>query len=321
VGNRDVDINVNSAILAVAKVSVRDERHTDERQHRTFPIEAPTTRRSISDMPEKYLRRGGLPLLLRHTGLTTLPEEPPTSTAGVSGTTVFCLHDAGLQSSIFKDLMSCLPDNYVGLGFDLPGHGRSGSLDALSSIEEMAEMAQWVSQWCRTERPIVVGHGMGALVAIEWARAHNDSVGGLLLCGIGRTLGIDDATIETMRRVTRGKAPRPFDPSRVAKGAGPDVLKRAYTEGIQTDPRATLVDFEASRRFFDAINGSDFEFACPVRFMDGAAESDTNRDRSRSFAEKVAGSSCGSIDDAAHYLPFEQPKSLVEEIQRIAEAT
>ena len=271
-------------------------------------------------MPEKYLHRDGLPLLLRHTGMTTLPEEPPISPAGASGATVFCLHDAGLQSSIFSDLMSCLPDNYVGLSFDLPGHGRSGSLDALPSIEDMADTAHWVSQWCHVERPIVVGHGMGALVALEWARAKTDSVSGLLLCGIGRTLGIGDETIETMRRVTRGKAPRPFDPSRVAKDAGPDVMKRAYMEGIQTDPRATLVDFEASRRFSDKSNGNEFSLTCPIRFIDGAAESNDDRERSKAFAEGIAGSSVDSIEGAANYLPFEQPKLLAEEIQRIVEA-
>jgi pimeloyl-ACP methyl ester carboxylesterase len=268
-------------------------------------------------MPEKYLHRDGLPLLLRHTGKTTLPEEPPTGSAGA---TVFFLHDAGLQSSIFSDLMSCLPDNYVGISFDLPGHGRSGSLDALSSIEEMADTAHWVSQWCRVQRPIVVGHGMGALVALEWAREKSDSVGGLLLCGIGRTLGIDYETIESMRQVTRGKAPRPFDPSRLAKGAGPDLMKRAYMEGVRTDPRATLVDFEASRLFFNKANGNHFELACPIRFIDGASEADDVHERAKIFAGGIAGSSIGSIDGAAHYLPFEQPKLLAEEIQRIAEA-
>ena len=279
-------------------------------------------------MPEKYLRRDGLPLLLRHTGPTTLPEEPPLS---ATGTTVFCLHDAGLQSSIFSDLMTCLPEDMVGLAFDLPGHGRSGSLDALSSIEEMAETLAWVMQWCRVERPILVGHGMGALVALEWARTQADSVDGLLLCGIGRTLGIDDEMIETMRQVTRGKAPRPFDPSRIAKDAATDLMKRAYMEGIQTDPRATLVDLEASRRFFNSFSPTPsdktdetarvaLDISRPIRFVDGASERDDIRERSRVFAEAIVGSSIDSIEGAAHYLPFEQPQSLVEEIRQIAEA-
>ncbi|HEB88474.1 MAG TPA: alpha/beta fold hydrolase, partial [Deltaproteobacteria bacterium] len=167
-------------------------------------------------MPEKYVHRGPLPLLVRHTGITTLPEEPPPRG---DGPPIVCLHDAGLQSSVFNDLLSTLGRRAWALAFDLPGHGRSGSLDSLPSIEAMAEMAGWISDWCRAERPILVGHGMGALVALEWARTPERNVAGLVLCGVGASLGIPDEAIETMRRVTRGKAPRPFDPSRLANPA------------------------------------------------------------------------------------------------------
>jgi pimeloyl-ACP methyl ester carboxylesterase len=272
-------------------------------------------------MPEKYLRRDGLPLLLRHTGKTTLPERPPEA---LPGPTVICLHDAGLQSSTLSDLLSSLASddpNCTAVGFDLPGHGRSGGLDALASIEEMAETARWVARWCRVERPLLVGHGMGALVAIEWARSADTSVAGLVLCGIGRILGLDDDAIETMRRVTRGKAPRPFDPGRVHKDAGPELMKRAYMEGIATDPRATLGDLEASRNWCDAFaGGSSVDF--PTLFVDGAAESDDNRNRSEKFAQTFADSPAASFEvvaDASHYLPFEQPQALARQIRQMAD--
>ncbi len=291
-------------------------------------------------MPEKYLRRDGLPLLLRHTGATTLPEQPPT--AG-SGPTVVFLHDAGLQSSVFSDVLSSLdntaanaanaanaaasninaasnPARSAAVSFDLPGHGRSGGLDALASIEEMAETARWVASWCQFDRPILVGHGMGALVALEWARADGDSVAALVLCGLGRSLAIDDEAIETMRRVTRGKAPRPFDPSRIQKDSGPDLMKRAYMEGIATDPRTTLGDLEASRRWCDAFDEKAASaLACSTLFVDGAGESAEALDRSKHFAQSFSDSSQHLIEGASHYLPFEQSQALADEIGRMAE--
>ena len=53
-------------------------------------------------MPEKYVRRDGVPILVRHTGPTTLPQDPPACGAG---TPIVCLHDAGLQSSVFDGLL------------------------------------------------------------------------------------------------------------------------------------------------------------------------------------------------------------------------
>jgi len=273
-------------------------------------------------MPEKYVRRDGLPILVRHTGRTTLPQDPPSLG---SGPAVVCLHDAGLQSSVFVDLLSAaaLPgegEDGGAIAFDLPGHGRSGSLDSLPSIAEMTEMANWVAGWCQAKRPVLVGHGMGGLVALEWARTQPESVGGLVLCGVGLALGIEDSTIETMRQVTRGKAPRPFDPSRVCKDGGQDMMRRAYMEGIQTDPRATLVDLEASRAWSDSFDAGK-GISCPVSVLVGAAEHEACRSRAESLADSLGSSgSSAEIEGAAHFLPLEQPEALAREIRRVAEA-
>jgi pimeloyl-ACP methyl ester carboxylesterase len=160
---------------------------------------------------------------------------------------------------------------------------------------------------------------MGALLALEWARTRSESVAGLVLCGVGLALGISDDAIETMRRVTRGKAPRPFDPSRVAKVSGPDLMKRAYMEGIQTDPRATLVDLEASRSWSNAFDDGS-SVACPTRIVRGSAETE----RCLELADKLAGSlaqaSMVEFEGAAHFLPLEKPEALANEIRLIAEA-
>jgi pimeloyl-ACP methyl ester carboxylesterase len=288
-------------------------------------------------MPEKYVRREGVPILLRHTGPTTLPQDPPRLG---SDSAIVCLHDAGLQSSVFIDLLgtaglfgsggsggSAEKDIEQGaIAFDLPGHGRSGSLDSLPSIAAMSEVAQWVADWCGATRPILVGHGMGALIALEWARDRSDSVAGLVLCGAGLALGIQDETIELMRQVTRGKAPRPFDPKRVSQEGGQDMMRRAYMEGIQTDPRSTLVDLEASRAWADAFaSESDGVagwggIACPVAIVSGAQENEACRARAEALRGPLGQASTFEVEGAAHFLPLEKPEDLAAEIQRLMEA-
>lgn len=267
-------------------------------------------------MPEKYFRRDGLPILVRHTGRTTLPQDPPPLGDGPA---IVCLHDAGLQSSVFVDLLDQLAPDGGAIAFDLPGHGRSGSLDSLPSIAEMTAMARWVAERCGATRPLLVGHGMGALIAIEWARSSSESVAGLVLCGAGLALGIEDQTIETMRQVTRGKAPRPFDPSRVCSDGGREMMQRAYIEGIQTDPRATLVDLEASRAWADDFDaGTGLE--CPVAIVSGGAENEGCVAGAEALAGSFARATTARVDAAAHFLPLEQPEALAGEIRRIAEA-
>jgi len=266
-------------------------------------------------VPEKYLRHDGLPILLRHTGATTLPQDPPPLG---SAAPIVCLHDAGLQSSVFEGLLTEASPEGGAVAFDLPGHGRSGSLDALPSIEAMSEMARWVGERCAIERPVLVGHGMGALVALEWAR-HAD-VAGLVLVGAGLALGIADETIEGMRQVTLGRAPRPFDPKRVCKVGGREMMQKAYMEGIKTDPRATLVDLEASRAWADAFDAAASGLATPTLVAHGASEDAECVARADALASALAHGTSTTIDGAAHFLPLEQPEALASEIRRIAEA-
>ncbi|MEZ4331987.1 MAG: alpha/beta hydrolase [Myxococcota bacterium] len=288
-------------------------------------------------MPEKYVRDGALPILLRHTGVSTLPQEPP---VGASGRAVVCLHDAGLQSSVFIDLLAALAaerrsrrgalatassgsDGACSLAFDLPGHGRSGGLDALPSIEAMTDCARRVTGWCRASRPLLLGHGMGALVALDWAARAPEAVAGLVLCGTSGGFGVRDEALAHMREVTRGRAPRPFDPRRLAPGCDPGRMRRAWFETIQTDPRATLVDLEASRTFAQAFDARrerpTAAPALPILVVAGEFEPEADRVSARALADRL-GARFVTIEQAAHWLPLEQPAVLAREVLGLAEA-
>jgi pimeloyl-ACP methyl ester carboxylesterase len=267
-------------------------------------------------MPEKYLRRDGLPILLRHTGQTTLPQDPPSLGEERA---VVCLHDAGLQSSVFDALLDALASGGNGaIAFDLPGHGRSGSLDALPSIGAMAELARWVADRCAIERPVLVGHGMGALVALEWARSVD--VAGLVLCGAGLALGIADAAIEGMRQVTLGRAPRPFDPGRVHPDGGREMMQKAYMEGIKTDPRATLVDLESSRAWADAFEAAKAGPQTPVLIVHGEGEDPLCVERAEALAQALPLATTATVPAAAHFLPLEQPAALAAQVRTVTES-
>jgi len=305
-------------------------------------------------MPEKYVRQAGCPILLRHTGPSTLPERPPVR---ASGRAVVCLHDAGLQSSVFTDLLAELraqrrhgdagtgtstatgasdaatrgPDACA-LAFDLPGHGRSGGLDALPSIEAMSACARGVAGWCGAGRPVLVGHGMGALVALDWARRAPAGVGAVVLCGTAAALGVREEAIAYMKEVTQGRAARPFDPKRLAPGGSPELMRRAWMESFQTDPRATLVDLEATRAFAQAFASSGSATSAgaggpstagaasiPVLVAAGESEPEADRDAARALAARLGGR-FATIPKAAHWLPLEQPAALAAEILGLAEA-
>ena len=98
--------------------------------------------------------------------------------------TVVLLHGAGMDHTVWG-----LQGRYLAfhgwnvLAVDLPGHGRSREMEALGSV---AAMADWLANLVASYGPApvsLVGHSMGALVAIATAARHPARVSALCLLG------------------------------------------------------------------------------------------------------------------------------------------
>jgi pimeloyl-ACP methyl ester carboxylesterase len=64
------------------------------------------------------------------------------------------------------------PTNRV-VALDLPGHGRS-SQASVHSIESYAETVAWLCQQLDLSKPVVIGHSMGGMIAVEAAASYPD---------------------------------------------------------------------------------------------------------------------------------------------------
>src|SRR5262249_6252798 len=131
------------------------------------------------------------------------------------------------------------------LAIDLPGHGRSGGLDSLGSVERMAAfVGAFLDKW-GLARAVLVGHSLGGAVALRLALGRPQAVRALVLCGSGAQFAAP--ALETIERVAAGKERRPFFREAYSPKASPDVLRRGFMEDLKTDPRALLGDLRAAR--------------------------------------------------------------------------
>ena len=114
------------------------------------------------------------------------------SASAKPGTPVVCLHTAGVGSREFRPLLEHLPDGARLVLFDWPGHGRSESLRELSgespasglklTVEYGAAILQNLILQLGIEKPVLLGSGFGAAVAMRFALDHPDRPMGLVLC-------------------------------------------------------------------------------------------------------------------------------------------
>ncbi len=179
-------------------------------------------------MPNKYFAIDGIATFVHHTGQTTLPEVVPDLSRGE---TVVCLHGAGGNGAVFDGVLEQLASAHSPLAFDQPGHGRSGSLDSLGSLERMSAFTGALCSKLGVERPVLLGHSMGGAVALQRALDEPDAVRAVVLVGSGARLPIPDEFVEFTRRITEGKERRQFQREAYAPSTPPEIMRRGALLG------------------------------------------------------------------------------------------
>src|SRR5712671_338731 len=111
--------------------------------------------------------------------------------------TIVFIHGAGLDHSSFG-----LQSRYFGyhgwnvLALDLPGHGRSAG-PPIPSIAGMADWVLEVLEHLKIQKPSVVGHSMGSLIALEYAARH--AAERIALIGTAYPMKVSEAFLEAAR--------------------------------------------------------------------------------------------------------------------------
>lgn len=122
--------------------------------------------------------------------------------AGGSGVGVVFLHGAGMDHSVYALQSRWFAARAIAtLAPDFPGHGRSQG----APLPAIADMADWVAALIEAAglgRAVLVGHSMGALVALETAARHGDLVAGLGLLGASAAMPVHPDMIASAKAGT-----------------------------------------------------------------------------------------------------------------------
>ena len=263
----------------------------------------------LIDVPQKYVLIDGVATYLHHTGATTLPETPPATN---QGEVVLCLHGTGRQGDDFKSLLGALEADHSPIAFDQPGHGRSGSLDSLGAIDRMRDFTRALTEKLGLRPQVLVGHSLGAAVALDYALESPDAVRGLVICSAGAAFSFSDGFLENARLVTEGKRRRDFDPKAFAEGADPGVMRQAFMAGMKTDPRATYGDLLACAEWQRQDDLSRIEAATLV--VHGDAEREEVIAEADRLVEILPNATKAVVAQAGQMILYEQPDALASEI-------
>lgn len=97
------------------------------------------------------------------------------------GNAIVLLHGFLENQTMWQDLVPELSKKYRVITIDLLGHGESGCLGYVHSMEDNAEAVRSVLSELRIRKAIVVGHSMGGYVALAFAELYPAALKGLVL--------------------------------------------------------------------------------------------------------------------------------------------
>ena len=231
---------------------------------------------------------------LAETLFLPLMTAPPAFTTLGAGPTVLMLHDLfGGHLTFAPQVESFAGAGYRAVAWDMPGYGRSAPIEPYG-FKGLAQSCADLIEGLRCGSVILIGHGMGGMVAQELVARRPELVSRLVLCAslaqgariAGTEAGAEAPLLaegETLAQLAEQQLPRLIGPGALPEGLGlashamgqvsPGTYRRAVEEAGYFNRQAELSRIhvptllvggefdrlappETMRRMVDAIGGS-----------------------------------------------------------------
>jgi pimeloyl-ACP methyl ester carboxylesterase len=229
--------------------------------------------------------------------------------------TVVFLHGAGLDHSLFG-----LQSRYFGyhgrnvLALDFPGHGRSEG-PALPTIQQMADWVHEVLKKAAISKAAVVGHSMGALVALELAARHPPAAERIALIGVAYPMKVSEAFLNAARDNDYAA----YDMSTVWGHAAQAALGANPNPGMwmHGDTQARLERLAPGVLYNDLKACNDYQSGfdqvrCPVLFVLGRRDVMTPPRSAQSLVQALKNSRVVEVNSSGHTLMTEAPDATLD---------
>ncbi len=229
--------------------------------------------------------------------------------------TIIAIHGAGMNASVFGGLAPLLGDDHVFHAITLPGHDVEGTSvrgDLLYSIQTMAD---WVKERIDTSegQVVLLGHSMGALVALQAANA--PGVESVILMGCAASMpvnadllkGAKDNPGETIRMMLKWSV--------YPEGAQAGTVKAVLETMMRSvNPKALSADLEACNAFAEGSNLAA-KLHKPVLVLSATHDKMTRAMEGEGLSRLLPEATYKVIGGAGHMMMVEQAFETATEIK------
>lgn len=221
--------------------------------------------------------------------------EPGSSERG----TLLYIHGSGGSHQVWHQQMKTGINSFA---LDLPGHGESGGLPATSIDQSAASVRDFISVG-QLPRPLyLVGHSMGAAIALTCALNYPEVLDGVILIGSGHRMKVMPSLLDDLGN---GKS----NPDFTRLGFSPQTPEAIVAPQVkiasEASPALLYADFSACNNF--DVSGELAKISLPVLVIVGIDDKLTPLKLSQYVSSHIKGSRLEVIDAAGHYVMLEKP--------------
>ena len=244
------------------------------------------------------------------------------------GPAVVLIHGVGLQKAVWAPQIAALEAGYDVIAVDMLGHGASSRPPEDPTLADYAEAVLAVLDDLGVARAAVVGHSMGALVALEFALNHPDRTTGVaainaVFCRTAAQRAAIAARVDDL-----DGAKRPDWSPTLARWFDAPVPE--HLEATATDTRALLeaidpVGYTRTYRLFAEADGEHglrlADLEVPALFLTGAGDPNSTPAMSAAMARLAPRGRLTVLPGMRHMMTLTHPDAVNRELRGFLDVT
>lgn len=230
------------------------------------------------------------------------------------------IHGSGGNHSIWSRQYAQLRKNYNIVAVNLPGHGNSGG----NGEKDVQDYCIWIKKLLEVldlKKPVLVGHSLGAAIALRFAISHPEEIAGIVCIGGGITMPVNPFFLEFM------KTNPPEVPAEIIDLICKYSLAKENRDKFSAPLRKSISLSKVDILYGDLLACNELDLtletdkiSVPSLIICGAEDKMTPPDLSNKLAAGISKAKLEIIEGAGHMVMIEKPEEFNNYLDKFAAA-